>query len=185
MEDVKSRPESNPSCPNCAKLETLLAQALGRIAELEARVAELEERLRQNSKNSHRPPSSDSPGTAAKARKPKSGRKRGGQIGHEGARRDLFPPEEVDQFVHHRAESCEKCHATLPTESRPGDPPPERHQITELPEKLFEVIEHQAHTVTCEHCGHVSQGESRRSLHDRTSGLAWRRWPRFSARPAM
>ena len=159
MEDVKSRPEPNPSCPNCAKLaarvaelEILLAQALQRITDLEAR-------LNENSSNSHRPPSSDPLNAPAKPRKPKSGKKRGGQIGHEGTRRDLFPPDQVDQFVHHRPECCEKCHATLPQESRPGDPRPERHQVTELPEKLFEVTEHQAHTATCEQCGHVNHGE--------------------------
>jgi transposase len=159
MEEVTSRPEPDPGCPKCAELSARVAELEAELVQALKRIKELEARLNENSSNSHRPPSSDPPNAPKRPGKPKTGRKRGGQIGHKGTRRELFPPEEVDHFVHHRPECCENCHASLPTESRPGDPPPERHQVTELPEKLYEVTEHQLHTTTCDRCGHVNKGE--------------------------
>lgn len=58
-----------------------------RIDQLEAEVAELKRRLGQNSRNSSRPPSSDSPFTkpAPKSLRRKSGKNPGGQPGHPGS----------------------------------------------------------------------------------------------------
>src|SRR6476659_2705226 len=66
-----------------------------RIAELEARVRDLEARLKLNSTNSSKPPSSDPIGFKRKPPNPPSGRKRGGQPGHRRAQRRLVPPEKV------------------------------------------------------------------------------------------
>jgi hypothetical protein len=57
------------------------------IAQLRAEVAELKRQLGQNSSNSSRPPSSDSPFAkpAPKSLRGKSGRKPGGQSGHPGS----------------------------------------------------------------------------------------------------
>ena len=68
-------------------------------AVLQARIRELEVRLGQNSANSSRPPSSDSPQAPTRRRRPPSGRKRGGQPGHRGAFRGLLPVEQVDEVV--------------------------------------------------------------------------------------
>lgn len=54
------------------------------IALLRDQVAELQARVRQNSGNSSRPPSSDPPGARPKPKRKPSGRKRGGQKGHPG-----------------------------------------------------------------------------------------------------
>ena len=51
---------------------------------LEARVAELERRLNRSSRNSSLPPSQDPPSAPDRPRGEGSGRKRGGQHGHEG-----------------------------------------------------------------------------------------------------
>jgi transposase len=67
------------------------------IAALEARVNDLEARLKLNSTNSSKPPSSDPIGLKRKPPTPPSGRKRGGQAGHRKAHRPLVPPEEVHQ----------------------------------------------------------------------------------------
>jgi uncharacterized coiled-coil protein SlyX len=92
-----------------AELEAPLAARGSRIAELEQRIAELRqqvaellEKLGQNSRNSHRPPSSDSPAARGQRRgkgKSKSLRKRWAQPGHRPAQRQLIPPDEVDEVV--------------------------------------------------------------------------------------
>ena len=68
-----------------------------RIDELEARVGDLEARLKLNSTNSSKPPSSDPIGLNLKRKPPAppNGKKRGGQPGHRKARRALVPPEKV------------------------------------------------------------------------------------------
>ena len=66
-----------------------------RVDELETRVGDLEARLKLNSTNSSKPPSSDPIGMKRKPPAPPSGKKRGGQPGHRKARRALVPPEKV------------------------------------------------------------------------------------------
>src|SRR6266498_1123688 len=66
---------------------------------LEARVAELERRLNRSSRNSSLPPSQDPPSAPPRPRGEGSGRKRGGQHGHEGRYRRLLPPEQVDEVA--------------------------------------------------------------------------------------
>src|SRR5215216_1827507 len=83
------------------------AQAL--IVSLEARVRELEGRLRQDSSNSSRPPSSDPPQAPVRPKAPPAGRKRGGQPGHRGAFRALLPVEQVDEIVAVVPERCRHC----------------------------------------------------------------------------
>ncbi|MGH3996651.1 MAG: DUF6444 domain-containing protein, partial [Pseudonocardiaceae bacterium] len=73
---------------------------------LEARVGELEQRLNRSSRNSSLPPSQDPPSTPPRPRQPDSGRRRGGQPGHEGKNRPLLPLERVDQVVEHWPERC-------------------------------------------------------------------------------
>ena len=64
-------------------VEVLLAMDR-RIQQLEARVEKLERQLAKSSRNSSLPPSSDPPGKTPRRSKDRSGRKRGGQPGHEG-----------------------------------------------------------------------------------------------------
>src|SRR5579872_7514812 len=88
-----------------ARLKVVVADRDREIAQLKAentalreRVAELEARLKENSANSDRPPSSDPPWNKPPTRpREPSGRKRGGQPGHEGATRELVPLERVDK----------------------------------------------------------------------------------------
>ena len=62
---------------------------------LEAQVARLTAQLNQNSTNSSKPPSSDPPGVSRQAKAP-SGRKPGGQPGHQRNMRELVPVKQVD-----------------------------------------------------------------------------------------
>src|SRR3990170_1552978 len=76
---------------------------------LEARVAELEQRLNRSSRNSSLPPSQDPPSAPPRPQKPASGRRPGGQPGHQGRSRPLLPLERVDQLVEHSPERCRTC----------------------------------------------------------------------------
>src|SRR5207237_7982151 len=81
-----------------------------RVATLEATVQRLLERLQQDSHNSARPPSSDPPqALKPRRRRVPSGRKRGGQPGHQGQSRALVPIEEADIVVPVKRQQCRWC----------------------------------------------------------------------------
>jgi transposase len=152
MKEAESLEPGLPGCPGCAARDR-------RIASLEARVARLEEILNRNSSNSHRPPSTDPPGAPSKHGREPTGRKRGGQPGHEGTTRELLATEAVDEVVVHRPKVCERCHAPLPELPSQGDPAPRRHQVWELRDKPCFVTEHQEHARTCENCAHLTHAQ--------------------------
>ena len=136
-----------------ADLEARLAEQGRIIDSLRARIVELESKLGQNSSNSSRPPSLDTPEQRAK-RYPKrirSGKKRGAQRGHVGHRRELIPEDKVSSVVDYFPERC-KCGKRLP---RTIDPSPIRHQVVELPEIRPQVDESRLHRVQCT-CGRVT-----------------------------
>src|SRR3954466_15891402 len=81
----------------------------GRIAALEQRLGDLEARLKLNSTNSSKPPSSDPIGLKRRPPTPPSGRKRGGQPGHRRAQRPLVPPEKLRSSTDCRPTSCRHC----------------------------------------------------------------------------
>lgn len=139
-----------------ARLLEVVAQKDAVIARLEARVAELEERLRQNSANSNKPPSSDPPGsgTSGGGGPKASGRKRGGQPGHRGNQRNLLPADEVDDIVDCFPPACACCRRGL---AKIADTDALRHQVTELPPVKPHVTEYRQHAVACR-CGHVTRG---------------------------
>jgi len=121
-----------------------------RVAALEATVQRLLERLQQDSHNSSWPPSSDPP-HALRPRPPRgpSGRKRGGQPGHQGQSRALVPIEEVTSVVPVRPAQCARCQHPLEGD----DPQPHRHQVTEVPPVTPVVTEYQLHRLVCPACG--------------------------------
>src|SRR5262249_5170018 len=80
-----------------------------RVEELEARLGDLEDRLKLNSTNSSRPPSSDPIGMKRKPPAPPSGKKRGGQPGHHQARRLRVPAEKVRETVDCKPTACRRC----------------------------------------------------------------------------
>lgn len=138
------------------ELTRRLDEVLTKLAGAERRIAELEAQLRQSSRNSSKPPSSDGPGVE-RPKPPSSGRKRGGQPGHEPSRRELVPPDRVDKFEDHWPEVCEACRAELPTGQRVEVGDPTRHQVTEVPRVQGFVTEHRLHTQSCRCCGHGTQ----------------------------
>ncbi|MGH7128268.1 MAG: DUF6444 domain-containing protein, partial [Planctomycetaceae bacterium] len=75
------------SRPSYEELAAVVTRQAERIGQLEGEVAELRRQLGRNSRNSSKPPSSDSPFVkpAPKSLRRKSGRKPGGQQGHPGS----------------------------------------------------------------------------------------------------
>lgn len=122
------------------------------VAQLRTENEDLRRRLGQNSSNSGKPPSSDSPADrTARSGKPPTGRKLGGQPGHKGSRRQLLTPTKPP--VHCYPKICRRCDRHLP--HRP-DANPIRHQTVDLPPISPEVSEWWLHRVTCVDCGEVT-----------------------------
>jgi transposase len=123
------------------------------LAELRKRVEELEERLRTDSHNSSKPPSSDPP-QSTRPKRPSGARKQGAQPGHEGKSRPLLPAEEVDEVVDcPPPEQC-ACGGRV----RPSDAEPERRQLFEIPRINVSVTEYRLWAGTCELCGRPCRG---------------------------
>jgi transposase len=123
------------------------------VTELLHRLATLEVRLNQTSQNSSKPPSSDPPQARPRRTKEPSGRKSGGQLGHEGHSRQLQPESEVDHIIEVRPERCGQCGTLLLGE----DTEPERHQVTDFPRITPVVTEYRRHCLGCVACGARTQ----------------------------
>ena len=133
----------------------LISALQATVAQLHQQVVQLQERLQQNSQNSSRPPSADPPYTRPRPPRRPSGRKPGGQPGHVGHGRKLKPAAEVTRVVDVRPVACARCGALL----LGADPTPVRHQVTDLPRVVPEVVEYRQHTVPCLVCGAHTQAD--------------------------
>ena len=160
MGDEGSR--SDQQCASCEKLRQ-------EVAELKQRVEELLARLNKNSSNSSRPPSSDAPWAQRYPAKKPSGRKPGGQPGHEGAFRQRLPIERVNAVVEYAPTHCLHCRAELKGAVRSGEP--HFHQVAELPPLAAIVTEHQAHALRCAKCGITTRAEIPAAVLAHTVGL--------------
>jgi transposase len=137
-----------------------LAELVGRVETLErqqeALKAEnqlLKEQVKQDSKNSSKPPSQDmAKGFKAKP-KEISKRKPGAQPGHEGHERRLYPIEQCQSVENHYPERCIECGARLTGE----DAQAYRIQIVEIPPIKPQVSEHRFHCRQCEQCGAMTR----------------------------
>ena len=123
------------------------------IEELTSKVKELEERLNKNSRNSHKPPSSDGLRKPVKNNREPSGKKPGAQKGHEG--KTLQMVKNPDKVVEHKVKGKCSCGNNLEDAELLRI---DRRQEFELPEKLYEVIEHQIEVRKCA-CGRIHEAE--------------------------
>jgi transposase len=124
------------------------------VQQLEATVHQVREQLQQNSRTSSRPPSSDPPQVLSqRPRREPSGRRPGGQPGHEGQTRALLPVEEVEAVIPVKPERCPRCQHSLVG----ADPQPQRHQVTELAPVKPVVTEYQRHRLVCPGCGEATR----------------------------
>jgi transposase len=140
--------------PSYEELAALVAVQAKRIAELEAEIAELRRQLGQNSQNSSKPPSTDSPFTkpAPKSLRRKSGRKPGGQPGHPGSTLTLVA--DPNERLRHEPGQCAGCGADLAVAPEVGM---ERRQVFDLPPMTVRVTEHQLIARRCS-CGTTTCG---------------------------
>lgn len=137
-------------------VQQFVLSLLVRVQTLEAEVAALGEQLNRNSGNSSQPPSSDGPKKVSKPiRRPKSERQRGGQPGHTGTTRKLVPLEQVKASYDLKPSVCRECGEPLSGE----DSAPYRHQVSDIPSVVVEVMEYRVHTLACGQCGWETSAE--------------------------
>jgi transposase len=125
---------------------SIINKQAARIVELEERVKSLEDQINKNSRNSSKPPSTDS------FRKPKglrkeSGKSVGGQKGHKGP--TLKMVDSPDQVVVHPVTECKLCGRSLIDIKATNY---DRRQVFDLPPIKVEVTEHRAESKTCPNC---------------------------------
>ena len=137
-----------------ARLEVQEAQ----LTALAERVEELEQRLKRDSSNSSLPPSHDPPWLGKRGRSRGTGRRQGGQPGHLGHGRSLFPLEQVTEVVDHWPQCCTCGHLFADAEHEPAGAPA-RHQVAELPPLAVEISEHRLQRLCCPDCGRTVRAE--------------------------
>jgi transposase len=143
------------------ELRALVERLTARLDALESENAELRRRLGQNSRNSSKPPSSDSPfmKPAPRSLRRKSGRKPGGQAGHPGS--TLAQVCDPHERLRHEPGPCAGCGADRTGASEVGM---EKRQVFDLPPMTVRVIEHQLIARRCAcgitTCGSAPQGVS-------------------------
>jgi Family of unknown function (DUF6444) len=131
-----------------AKVEVLESEH----AALRAENTDLRSRLNLNSKNSHKPPSSD--GLSKKPGLPKEPpKKSGGQFGHKG--RTLKMVDKPDDTKVHHAPYCPCCARIF----SPADvvDVAQKRQVFDIPAPRMEVLEHQIGAVTHHPRGRVTK----------------------------
>ncbi len=149
--------------PLSIKKANTLAQAHAQIDELvdlvrdlQAQVQLLTEQLGKSSRNSSRPPSSDSTYQRTKRHKKKpTGRHKGAQPGHPKYSRELCPEEAVDDFHRYFPQAECACGGKILIDPKPA----RRHQIFDLPMPTYAVTEHQVFSGQCQHCKQHYQGD--------------------------
>ncbi len=155
-----------------ASVLELIQELVRRMDRLEKEVSELrtenellKEQLAKTSANSSLPPSKN-PLNFKPNRKEPTGKKRGGQLGHKGHERKLYPLEMCQEVIPHYPQNCSKCGASVIVEKNAQ---PHRHraaheseetsdyakhfQIIEVPPIKPLITEHQFYSAICTCCG--------------------------------
>jgi transposase len=128
------------------QLEAEVVVLRKRNAELEAEVA----RLRRNSSNSSKPPSSDIVKPPKPAVPPGQSKRRiGGQPGHPRHQRVMFTPEQIDRTRVYELDRCPDCGGRLKRLAE-EDRVIQQVEIVRAP---VTVTEHRAHAYRCTRCG--------------------------------
>jgi transposase len=130
----------------------------------------LNQRLNQDSTNSSRAPSTDSPETKAKRKTetsppPKHGtRKQGAQAGHKAVTRPLVPLCGNNVIIDCKPEICAHCGEPLEEQN---DPEPYRQQHYDF-EIIRHVTEYRKHNIVCPNCGEITEGTLSKEANEST-----------------
>ncbi len=129
---------------------------VARLQELEAELTALRDRTSRNSADSSKHPFGNGPDTPLERRERVKGqRQRGSQIAHKGMTRKPVPPEQLKDSYDIRPATCRQCGQAL----EGHDPEPYRHQVTEIPPMVAEVVEYRLHALSCPECGATTSAE--------------------------
>jgi transposase len=123
------------------------------VSELRAENELLKEQLAKTSANSSLPPSKNPPNFKP-SRKELTGKKRGGQIGHKGHERKLYPLEMCQEVIPHYPQNCSRCGAKVIVEDSTQ---PYKYQLVEVPPIQPLITEHQFYSAVCACCGKENQ----------------------------
>jgi len=145
-EDLIKIAETNP-----VVLVDIIMELQKQLLKLQQRVEELENRLNKNSSNSDKPPSSDGLKKTKSLRK-QTGRKPGGQPGHQGStlKRTSNPDHIVTINIDH-ADCCTNPSLHIIDH--------ECRQVFELPKPKLEVTEYRSEVGLCSNCSKVTRAK--------------------------
>lgn len=147
-------PEQGDLPQTLGECHTVIDLLRAQLGQLQEQVMALQERLKLDSHNSSKPPSSDGPGSGNRAQRRASTRKRGAQKGHKGHCRALLDEQEVQQIIECKpAEVCE-CGAAVAAVADE----PIRHQVFEVPVVQAQVHEYRRYAGRCTGCGKAHRG---------------------------
>ena len=140
-------------------LEAIIEKQAGQISTLMLRVDDLEKELsvyknRKNSGNSHIPPSVDlTKPKRNQSLREKSGKKPGGQRGHEGSTLTFSAaPDEIISYIPQYCHHCGDDLTQVPAIAL------SKRQVIDIPKPVAICTEHQAFSKICS-CGHITKGE--------------------------
>ncbi|MGF7079652.1 IS66 family transposase [Mucilaginibacter sp. UYCu711] len=144
---------------HAGNLELIIEKQAGQISTLTLRVDDLENELsvyknRKNSNNSHTPPSVDlgKPKRNQSLRE-KSGKKAGGQPGHEGSTLAFWAA--ADEIIIHVPQYCHRCGDDL---TQVPAIALSKRQVIDIPKPVAICTEHQIFSKACS-CGHITKCE--------------------------
>ena len=153
-EDILSIYDEGPDAV-VALTQTLCAT----IIHLEERVKSLEDQNNKNSRNSSKPPSTDTFQKIKGQRKPSS-KPVGGQKGHKG--HTLEMTDKPDHVIVHPVTKCETCGRSLCDAKAISY---DRRQVFDLPPIKVEVFEHQAERKICPNCHCLNKATFPKEVH--------------------
>jgi transposase len=108
----------------------------------------------KESKTSSTPPSQDFSKTKSNNLRVKSGKKSGGQKGHEGSTIEFNP--NPTSVIEHHPTSCSGCGSSL---SSSEFQIVESRQVIDIPPIIAEIIEHRVSVIQCPCCSNMNRGE--------------------------
>lgn len=120
---------------------------------LRQQIKQLEAKQHSDSHNSSKPPSSDGLTKRPYPERKPTGKKPGGQKGHEGRTLEMVKDPTIIRI--HEVHTCEVCGKSLKKQA-PRDY--DRRQVFDIPPIAVEATEHRAEIKDCSRCGHTNVG---------------------------